>query len=79
MATGITERRAPATIVSTGGASPSLRGKERLDYLLKVQMVFQDPYASLDPRMQVRTIVGEALRVHRLLPKGEIDAAVDRR
>jgi oligopeptide/dipeptide ABC transporter ATP-binding protein len=55
-----------------------LKGKERLDYLLKVQMIFQDPYASLDPRMRVSRIVGEALSVHKLLPKAEIDPAVDR-
>ena len=77
MATGIT-RPSAGDIVYDGRRVAELRGKERLDYLLKVQMIFQDPYASLDPRMQVRTIVGEALRVHRLLPKGEIDAAVDR-
>jgi len=54
-----------------------LKGKERLDFLLKVQMVFQDPYASLDPRMKVSKIVGEALSVHKLRPKHEINAAVD--
>jgi peptide/nickel transport system ATP-binding protein len=54
-----------------------LRGKERLEYLLKVQMVFQDPYASLDPRMKVSRIVGEALSVHRLKPRADIDKAVD--
>ena len=54
-----------------------LKGKERLDFLLKVQMVFQDPYASLDPRMKVSKIVGEALAVHKLRPKSEINAAVD--
>ena len=30
----------------------------------EVQMVFQDPYASLDPRMRVRDIVGEGLAIH---------------
>ncbi|WP_420101038.1 ABC transporter ATP-binding protein [Bosea sp. (in: a-proteobacteria)] len=55
-----------------------LKGRDRLDYLLKVQMIFQDPYASLDPRMKVSRIVGEALSVHKLLPRGEIDAAIDR-
>jgi oligopeptide/dipeptide ABC transporter ATP-binding protein len=76
MATGIT-RPSAGDIMYEGRRVADLRGKGRLEYLLKVQMVFQDPYASLDPRMQVRTIVGEALRVHRLLPKGEIDTAVD--
>jgi peptide/nickel transport system ATP-binding protein len=54
-----------------------LSGKERLNFLLKVQMIFQDPYASLDPRMKVSRIVGEALSVHKLLPKAEIEGAVD--
>ncbi|MFU8855833.1 MAG: ABC transporter ATP-binding protein [Deferrisomatales bacterium] len=32
----------------------------------EVQMVFQDPYASLNPRMKVRDIVGEGLAIHRI-------------
>jgi peptide/nickel transport system ATP-binding protein len=54
-----------------------LRGRDRLDYLLAVQMIFQDPFASLDPRMRVHRIVGEALAVHKLVPKSGVDAAVD--
>jgi peptide/nickel transport system ATP-binding protein len=34
----------------------------------KLQMIFQDPYASLNPRMRVRDILGEALRTHGLAP-----------
>ena len=61
-----------------GRSAAALKGKDRLDYLLKVQMIFQDPYASLDPRMRVNRIVGEALSVHKLVPKAELDGAVDR-
>ena len=37
-----------------------------LPYRRKMQMVFQDPYASLDPRMTVEDIVGEAIDIHKL-------------
>ena len=40
----------------------------------KFQMIFQDPYGSLDPRMTVDDIIGEALDIHRLTP----DAAARR-
>ncbi len=39
---------------------------ERLAYTLQVQMIFQDPFASLNPRQTVGTIIGEAPRVHGL-------------
>jgi peptide/nickel transport system ATP-binding protein len=37
-----------------------------------IQMIFQDPFASLNPRMRISEIVGEAPRVHGLVPKGEV-------
>jgi peptide/nickel transport system ATP-binding protein len=45
--------------------------------MLKVQMIFQDPYASLNPRMRVADIVGEAPLVHRLVSRAEFDAYLD--
>ncbi|MBO5460217.1 MAG: ABC transporter ATP-binding protein [Ruminococcus sp.] len=39
---------------------------DMLPYRRKMQIVFQDPYASLDPRMTVGDIVGEALDIHNL-------------
>ncbi len=40
----------------------------------RMQMVFQDPYSSLNPRMTVRQTLSELLRVHRLVPRSQIDA-----
>src|SRR3546814_14272233 len=36
---------------------------------LAIQMIFQDPFASLDPRMRVEEIIGEAPRVHGLVSR----------
>ncbi|MFZ6029471.1 MAG: ABC transporter ATP-binding protein [Chloroflexota bacterium] len=43
------------------------RGGELLAIRRKAQMIFQDPYASLNPRWTVNSIVSEPLRVHKLL------------
>ena len=37
----------------------------------KMQMIFQDPFSSLDPRMPVGEIIGEAVKEHNLVPKSE--------
>ena len=36
-----------------------------------MQMIFQDPFSSLDPRMPVGEIIGEAVREHGIVPKSE--------
>lgn len=61
-----------------GQHADKLRGAERLAYILGVQMIFQDPQASLNPRQRVRQILSEALKVHKLSPRAEIPARVDR-
>jgi len=39
-----------------------------------MQMVFQDPYSSLNPRMTVRQTLSELLRVHRMVPADRVEA-----
>ena len=45
--------------------------------LLAIQMIFQDPYASLNPRMRVQDIVGEAPVAHGIIRVGEQQAYVE--
>lgn len=61
-------------ILYRGADMARCRGKELMAFRRKVQMVFQDPYASLNPRLSVGRIVAEPLAIH-----GIGDAAERRR
>jgi oligopeptide transport system ATP-binding protein len=63
--------------VTISGIQVDGAGKADLQILRrKAQMIFQDPYASLNPRWTVNAIIGEPLRVHKLLPNNQ--ARMDR-
>ncbi len=53
-----------------GRRMADMDARQRHAARMRVQMIFQDPYASLNPRMRVDEIVGEAARIH-----GLVDAA----
>jgi len=54
-----------------------MEGDEARQTALKTQMIFQDPFASLNPRMRMQDIVGEAALVHRITTRAEFDSYVD--
>ena len=58
-------------VLVEGKAMP---GKRAAADRRRMQMIFQDPYSSLNPRMTVRQALTELLRVHKLVPRAGIDA-----
>ncbi len=66
------------TITFEGQVVSDLTNKAALDaYRKNIQMIFQDPYSSLNPRMRVDDIVAEPIRHHRLMEGADIKRRVD--
>ena len=64
------------TVTVQGHQAGRLRGRARRPQRGDLQMVFQDPYASLDPRMRVQSILAEPLVVQRMFTRTERDERV---
>ncbi len=77
--------RLAAGILKPSDGQVFWRGRDRADFQaaalksarLGVQMIFQDPQSSLNPRLRVAEIIGEAPRVHGLIGPEGFDAYVD--
>ena len=54
-----------------------MKGEELRAQRQHMQLIFQDPYASLDPRMKVGDIIGEPMLVHKLVSKSDYKEQVD--
>jgi peptide/nickel transport system ATP-binding protein len=63
-------------IVFDGTELGALRNNQMFAVRRKMQVIFQDPYSSLNPRMKVGDIIGEPIMVHRILPAREIPQRV---
>ncbi|MGN0602168.1 MAG: ABC transporter ATP-binding protein [Oscillospiraceae bacterium] len=64
-------------IIYNGKDLTKLKPKERKKYCKDIQLIFQDPYASLNPRMTIGDIIAEPIRINKLLPKDQIEKRVN--
>ena len=65
------------TVTYKGQDVSHLQGKnEMMDFRKSMQMIFQDPFASLNPRIPVKNIIGDALRLHGI---GKTDEEISRK
>jgi oligopeptide transport system ATP-binding protein len=64
-------RPTEGTVSFDGIDLTTLKGEALRRLRRRMQMIFQDPFASLNPRMTIARIIGEPLRVHRLASRGE--------
>ena len=71
------ERPTAGAIAFEGRDLSALTGTELMAYRRAVQVVFQDPFSSLSPRMRVQDIIGEPLEIHTDLSRTAIRARVD--
>lgn len=65
------------TVLLDGKDTADMSGAEQKAAALAVQMIFQDPFASLNPRMRVEQIIGEAPLVHGLTDRAGVKDYVD--
>ncbi|MBN1516618.1 ABC transporter ATP-binding protein [Candidatus Sumerlaeota bacterium] len=75
----ITPTRGEVLFRANGGGAvdlAKLNRRELTPLRRKMQMIFQDPFSSLNPRMTVRDIVGEPLVIHRLAKGSELEDRV---
>lgn len=66
------EKPTAGEIIFEGEDITRLKGKELRALRRKIQIIFQDPYSSLNPRKSVKSILSEPFIIHSLLPKNQI-------
>ncbi|MFM9886358.1 MAG: ABC transporter ATP-binding protein [Burkholderiales bacterium] len=66
------------TIHWSGRSLADLNDADRQRFRRDAQVVFQDPYGSLNPRMTVRRILGRPLRLHDIVPPAAVEQEVER-
>ena len=70
-------RPTSGSIVFEGKDLTKLNEGERREYCKDIQLIFQDPYASLNPRMTIGDIIAEPIRINKLLPASDIEGRIN--
>jgi peptide/nickel transport system ATP-binding protein/oligopeptide transport system ATP-binding protein len=71
------EQATGGRILFEGNDVSGASGKEIKQMRAHMQMIFQDPYSSLNPRKRIREILREPLAVHKIVPPNEIGKRID--
>lgn len=72
------EKPTEGRILFDGRDISGISSKELINLRSDLQIVFQDPYSSLNPRKRIADLLAEPLQVHRIIPAKEIPGEVDR-
>ncbi len=64
-------------IIYDGVELTALKPRQRREYCKDIQLIFQDPYSSLNPRMTIGDIIAEPIIVNKLLPRNEVENRVN--
>lgn len=64
-------------ILFEGKDLTSLSPHERRSHARDIQLIFQDPYASLNPRMTIGDIIAEPIKINKLLPSNKIEERIN--
>ena len=65
------------SVLSRGVDRANLERERAREAAIKIQLIFQDPFSSLNPRMRIGDIIGEAPEFHGLVPAGTLDDYID--
>lgn len=65
------------TITFDGKELTTMKPAERKQYCKDIQLIFQDPYASLNPRMRIGDIIAEPIITNDILPKDQVEDRVN--
>ena len=74
----LTGEKTAGDVLFNGQEVYDVSKKDMRELRTKMQIIFQDPFSSLSPRLPIGEIIGEAVREHNLVPKAEYEDYVDK-